>query len=60
MNVNQLLNDTLEYMQNGDIKSSEVNLKKILIEYPNNTEALLLSGIILIHQKKIKEGKKLI
>lgn len=60
MNLNQSLNDSLRYMQNGEVDHAEKKLKKILGQHPNNPDALSLLGIILIHQKKFKKGKDLI
>ena len=60
MNLKQFLNDSLQYMQNGNVHLAEKNLKRILSEHPNNADALSLLGIIFIHQKKFKKGKDLI
>ena len=60
MNLKQFLNDSLQYMQNGNVHLAEKNLKIILSEHPNNADALSLLGIIFIHQKKFKKGKDLI
>ena len=60
MDLNQLLNDSLRNMQNGEVHHAEINLKKILSKHPDNPDALSLLGILLIHQKKFKKGKDLI
>jgi len=60
MNVNQLLNDSLKYMQDGNIDLAETNLNRVLAKQPSNPDALSLLGIILIHKKKFNKGRNLI
>lgn len=56
MNFDEELNKSLSLIKEGHLNKAEIILRNIVKKQPNNSSALTLLGIALIHKKEFIEG----
>ena len=55
MNFDEQLNKSLSLIKEGHLNKAEIILRSIIKKQPNNSSALTLLGISLIHKKEFSQ-----